>query len=541
MKEAVTGENRDKKRLLNKEALKVEQTIRQRLGKWSVSGMVVFAGFLLTGAEGQAGSFDFGKGFNLDYDVFLSYGGVFRVKDADSGVLANINADDGDRNYDKNTLAINRFNAAAALDLSYNKQYGIFVRPRAYYDFANLGSNDNNSPDTNNNYITNGGSLTDHTDFTDEHEDLHGKKAEFLDYYFYGENYMGNSVIAYKVGSQVVSWGESLFSLAGVASSQTPIDGTSAAAPGVEAKDIFLPEEQVNVKLAFGDVSLEGYYQWAWSPHRLGSPQFFFTGADVLLEGAETLLLAPGVYLPLEPTIDAKDNGQWGAQVTYLANWLADTEFSLFGLNYHRRIPVDHVVPSATGPLGIGYQFEYQEDILTFGGSFSGVVGETNLSGEYSVRQDMWIADQAGGYGEQDVGVALVSIMHIFGPSWLSDNTQLLGEVGQVHVFADSDEIRADKDGDAWGFKVKGTCDYFQIMQGVDMRWWLSYRNDFASSPMPMTYTEDRREVSTGLDFTINKVYLVQINYTEFLGDEEDGLATTYDRDFIGFNFQYSF
>jgi hypothetical protein len=520
---------------------------RQRIRKWSVGGMVALAGFMLTGIESQAGVVELGKGFSLDYDIFVSYGGAFRVKDPAGPILADLNADDGDRNYEKNSLVINRFNTSAAVDLSYNDQYGIFVRPRAYYDFANMGSNDNDSPLTHNNAIMNGGSLTDTSKFSDTHEDLHGKKAEFLDYYFYGENAMGDAIVAYKIGSQVVSWGESLFSLAGIASSQTPIDGTSASAPGVEAKDIFLPEEQIDVKLGAGDWSFEGYYQWAWTAHRLGSPQFYFTGGDVLLEGAESLLLAPGFYIPRVANVNAKDDGQWGVQTTYLASWLADTELSLFYLNYHRRLPVDELTPvtdpNVVAPYNnLGYRFVYQEDIGAVGGSFSAVLGETNVSGEFSVRQDMWIPNQLGGYDEQDVGVGLVSIMHIFGPSWLADNTQILAEAGGVKVFdVSTADVKEGKDDWAYGVKVKANLDYFQVMQGVDLRFWASYRNDFHSSPMPMTYTDKRREVSTGLDFTINKVMLAQISYTDFLGDEDDGLAATYDRDYIGFNLQYSF
>ena len=102
----------------------------------------------------------------------------------DSATWDGANRDDGNRNFDKGDLVTNRLSAVMDFDFQW-KEFGVFVRPRAYYDFAYDGKNSNDSATTNNSMVGYGEELTDHKEFTDATKDQHRDKAEILDAFAY--------------------------------------------------------------------------------------------------------------------------------------------------------------------------------------------------------------------------------------------------------------------------------------------------------------------------------------------------------------------
>ncbi|NPA25674.1 MAG: DUF1302 domain-containing protein, partial [Deltaproteobacteria bacterium] len=208
----------------------------------------------------SAFNLDFGNGAGMDCDVTVSYGAAWRTRSPDSQALENINKDDGDRNFDRWAMINNRWTAIADIDLHYN-DYGVFMRPKAFYDFAYDGSNDNDSPGTMNNYYGNGGD-TDYDEFTDETQDAHRDKIEMLDLFFYGTHSFSNVDMLFRVGRQAVNWGESLFILQGINGATAYLDTTQANVPGVEVKELLMPSEQFYTEVTVGDFTLCGFYQW---------------------------------------------------------------------------------------------------------------------------------------------------------------------------------------------------------------------------------------------------------------------------------------
>jgi hypothetical protein len=44
--------------------------------------------------------------------------------------------------------------------------------------------------------------------------------------------------------------------------------------------------------------------------------------------------------VPRLPNRNARDDGQYGVAVRYFADWLHDTDFGFYFLNYHSRLPL---------------------------------------------------------------------------------------------------------------------------------------------------------------------------------------------------------
>ena len=86
-----------------------------------------------------------------------------------------------------------------------------------------------------------------------------------------------------------------------------------------------------------------------------------------------------------------KDTGQFGLAFRYFAPWLRDTEFGLYYLRYHSRLPVlsGRAVTSTDITTG-AVIVEYPEDIDLFGLSFNTTVpGGWSLGGELSYRDNV--------------------------------------------------------------------------------------------------------------------------------------------------------
>jgi len=496
---------------------------------------------------------------SLDLDTTLIYGASMRMKDANEKNLG-LNWDDGNRSFEQYDLVSNRFTVRSALDLR-RKNVGVFARGRAFYDDAYHGSNANDSPETHNNGPLVGGPLTDHQEFTDAAEDQHGQDLELLDLYGYVDFSIAGRPLSLRVGQQVVSWGESLFTLGGISTAQGYADANMLNVPGAELVDIFLPSEQVSGRFNFlGNLSIAGYYQWEWKKHRSEAAGSYFSTMDFADEGGYNLLAAAGVPITADRIDDdpASDSGQWGVSLNYYAENLNSTEFGLYYLNYHEKFPLVVTAPGA-GDLtrddwgnptynffdSLGYYLAYQEDIDLYGASFSTQLGPTNVSGEVTYRADYatQVVDPTAvpfgfSYEPFDIVQALASAIHIFGPFAFVDTTSLMFEVGMNEVL---DAKNLYRDQFAWGSTTSLKFSFFQVLPQLDMNVPVSFKhrpNGYSS--LPGTFIEDQHQVSVGTDFIFRQKYEFGLKYTDFLGSAGDEDLKS-DRDYLAFSFKYTF
>jgi len=425
-----------------------------------LSTMILAVGpALLLSNHAGAVSFDLSEDVTLDWDTRATYSVGYRLDDPDDGNIAapSVNNDDGNRNFDKGLMQ-NRLNIITEFDLNFGDS-GIFVRGNAFYDDVYQNStarysNGTYSPQVPNDVLLSS-NLDDVSRANEFHPDTieqHGDDIELWDAFFYTSFNAGELPVTFRLGSQAVSWGESIFVPNGINFANGPVDASRLNVPGVQLQEIFRPVGQAYFQFDPSDtVSVEIYYQYEWEQNRLNAAGSYFSVDDFLDQGGENILApvavlgadllstAPNMVYALlpwaapSPTVspfltvdrigdrDASDDGQYGIAVRYLAEALQDTEFGFYFINYHDKSPQvglstypngvdgrwfgalqgfggqlvlppqanEGIAGALTGVESTGYFLEYVEDIKLIGLSASFVVGETNVGLEYSMRKDM--------------------------------------------------------------------------------------------------------------------------------------------------------
>ena len=353
------------------------------------------------GAAWRAGDLDpenVGKGYHNPLDFLLS-----NAQRRESPGRWSVNNDDGNRNYpDGGDLVSHTVKFTSELDLKW-RNFGAFTRFTAFYDFVN----------------------TDKSFVSKEAEERIGKDFRLLDLYVWGEHGVGDHFLNWRLGRQVVSWGESTFIQGGI-NVINPVDVSRLRVAGAELKEAF---EGVNMLYGTMDLtpslSLEALYMFEYreiipdpagayfSTNDLATPggSYVMLGfgapdqpvinpdlfSTVCLEGnfgasdspLPAALVAGGcsVAVPRTDTRFAKDSGQYGAALRWFVESLNSTEFGFFYLNYHSRLPlISGITITTSDPSSGRYFTEYPEDISLWGASFNSNIGTWALSGEVSYR-----------------------------------------------------------------------------------------------------------------------------------------------------------
>jgi hypothetical protein len=300
--------------------------------------------------------------FSGSWDTTLTYGQAWRIESrdcrliaiADGGCGRSPNIDDGDLNYDTDMYS-RALKVLTELSLNY-RGFGAFVRASALYDDA--------------------AGNTQRTPLSDKAEDLAVSYTRLLDAFVYAKFDIGDMGAELRVGRQVVSWGESTFIQNGL-NVINHFDVSALRVPGSELKEGFLPQEMVNFSLQFNDNwSAQAIYITDWNatvPEPAGS---YYSSNDFAPTGGSKVVLGFGSFSdqgvdfrPLGgpyitnfqtvnrlPTEHPPDSGQYGFNLKYFApDFNNGTEFGLFFLNYHSRLPL---ISGMTGTqAGVGNAF----------------------------------------------------------------------------------------------------------------------------------------------------------------------------------------
>lgn len=504
----------------------------------AIKAAIVLPVCLAASSSVYALSFNLGEDATLDWDTTVRYTVAQRVAEQNDSLLANANGDDGNRAFNRHSLIKNRFDVLTEADLNLGKvgpfyDLGAFVRARAWYDGVYNKSHDHNSPATSNNLSV------PYNEFTEETRKQHGDDAEMLDYFFYAGADLAGHDTTLRVGSQALNWGETLFLLGGVATSQGPVDATGFNQPGAELKELFMPVEQVALQTSLTDnVSVEAYYQWEWEKHRLDAAGSYFSTADLIDAGGESLILAPGVAFSRGEDQRAKDSGQWGIAMRFLVEELAGTEFGLYYINYHDQLP-QVTLDMANGK----YFLDYAEDVHLWAASFGTVIGSTNVSGEISYRENapVGVVDAANpfAYDRAELMHYSLSAIHIFGANSLMDNLSITAEAGADHVLDKSnDELTKDKFAYGYALTLKPT--WLEALPALDINLPISLSQGVnGNSAMGGSFVEGSHKIGITLDMTYQQKYQAQLGYVNFFGGPERNSKD--DRDYISLALKYAF
>ena len=382
-------------------------------------------------AAPQAIEFNWGD-VEGSFNSQITAGSSWRVEDADAknvgvgngGLPGNTpTGDDGNLNYENGDAFTQTIKGIHDLGLTYETEegttFGAFVRGKYWYDYA-LDQNDVVHGNGTNGYVANE-PIND-----DDFDDLtKSKGAALLDAYIFTGFYLGDTAVDLRIGKQVVNWGESSFIQGGI-NAVNPVDAAAFRRPGAEVKEGLLPVNMIFANIGLTDnLSVEAFYQLEFDPTVIDSCGTYFSTADYLAEGCNILVVDPGtgmtdkglynagIYASRGTDEMASDDGQFGMAFKYYAESLNATEFGLYYMNYHSRLPYasaeagDYVsgsplppfIPIGTDTTAIGgmdpasynpnYHTVYPEDIQLFGLSFNTTVSEWAVSGEVSHRLDL--------------------------------------------------------------------------------------------------------------------------------------------------------
>ncbi len=525
---------------------------------------ILFAAALFMGGLvflGPLAAMDFQAGENtkIDCDVSLTYGAGWRVSDRDMNSLTmtgrytrayNGNWDDGNWNFDKWDMINNKFTMVVDLDINHRDKFGLFVRPKAFYDFVYMGHNENpNDPrQLINNTLGNGNK---YNEWDDEVESNHGANAEILDIFAYSSFDVGKRLLEVRVGRQVINWGESLFIAGGVSTAQTYMDLVAAVSPGVELKEVYLPAGAVYGQIdVLENLAFSTYYQWEWQSHRMYDAGTFFSTRDTL--GQTNFKLSNAI--PNMNDDEPSDSGQFGVALHTMVERLNNTEFGLYFSNYHEKwnsrlrsnhplLAPDNSRPFPTNPLQ--YWLDYAEDIKMYGASFSTEAWDANIAGEISYHQGglIRVGEQTRGltefdYQEGNYYQIQVSTIRGFSSPKYCDSSTIAAEVAWNTVPGlENEDLYYDKT--AWSYRFTYTSSWLQVLQDLDLKVPISYTGYPDGWSSVTGWAEEGSDtVGLGLEFTYKNAYLFNIRYTNNVNSVRNERA---DRDYMTVDLKYTF
>lgn len=544
----------------------------------SCSAAAILMGTTIVGTANAAPIKTDDPSLSIYFDNTIKYSLGWRVESPDASVADNsigvqANTNDGDLNFNRGLIS-NRVDLLSEFGLMVDKRYGFRVSAAAWYDDVYRGNNDNAG--------ALGGALVnsrsvDFDRFTKKTRDLHGSNVELLDAFAFGTVNMGDRTLKIRAGRFTQLYGESLFfGSNGIAAAQTSLDLIKAlSVPNSRFQEILRPVGQVSAQMQLSEeLSIGGYYQLEWRKTRLPGAGSYFSFTDFVDGGGESLILGPGQVVFRGDDIDARSQGQGGAQIRWTPG---DVEYGFYVANFHDKMPQFYVRPGVnvqTGSVG-DYMQVFGEDILTVGVSASTLIGDTNVAGEISYRDNMPLVasgnsvilpgdttSDGGDNAAFPVGRTLhanISMIQVLNESALWDGASVIGEFAYNNRLSITDnrsqlDPLATKHAGAAQFIF--TPEYFQVMPGVDLQVpiGMSYGLFGRSSVNGVLFPSHRGgTMSVALKFDYQKTWQASLSYAHYYG--ASGSIIRYDtavpelsyknfhgdRDFIALSIQRTF
>ena len=524
------------------------------------------AAVLLRPAPAPAFQFDTGNpDVGLRWDNTLKYSAGARLKKPSQRLVADVNYDDGDRNFDQGLIS-NRLDWLSELDASF-PYGGIRLSGAAWYDGVYNRSNDNNSP-----FTSNSTSVAPNK-FTDDTRDLHGRDAELLDAFAYGRFNLGEVGATLRAGRHTLIYGETLFFGAnGIADAQGPIDLVKLlTVPSSQFKEVLRPVEQLSTNLQLTpNLSLGAYYQLRWHKTRLPGAGSFLSNVDFIGEGSESWILGPGVAMAHLKDLEPKDSGQGGVQLRYTLDSVG-VDLGLYAARYHAKTPSGAYIDPVAG---MNYRWVYAEGIQTYGASATGSLGQLNLATEVSVRRnaplnsDPQVSVGLTGdnkdhvlYAVGNTAHANLSGIYVLQPAALWGGGAFLFELAynrRLAITKNETAVANNTTRDAWAARMIFEPTYFQVLSGLDLSVPVGLGYNLAGRSSAIANfnggTSHAGDLSIGLNATYRTVWKAGLSYVKYFGQEETFTVphnapgphlsfkqSLADRDFIAFNISRAF
>lgn len=520
---------------------------------------------------GTAAAFEIPTGnenIELRWDNTVKYNIGYRVNNQDQAILKNVNADDGDRNFDRG-IVTNRLDLLSELDFQFKKNYGARISFAGWYDQRYHDGLDNDSIATSN-HMQNGQPALGLSDLTKRY--FAGPDGEILDAFVFSRVDLGPVPVNLKFGRHTVYWGESLLftgAIHGISYSQMPIDTAKAfAVPGSEAKELFRPLFNVSAQAQLTEsfsVAAQQFFQW--EAYRFPEAGSYLGFNDALLRGGESLISGPIRFLH---TDDVQPDGKrnWGVSARWAPQFLDGT----IGI-YYRHF-ADMLPQTVLNPVTRKYFFVYGDDVDLYGVSLSKQILGVSVGTEISYRTNMPLVSDPvistvrpgegsvlGARGNtwhgliNFIGTFKAPLVDIVG--WSAELTwnrwDTITQGGQYFKgrtnYTLIDRVAEDFIGS--GFNLNPT--WYQVFPGMDLSMPLSYnRGLIGNSAVVLGGNDNAGNWSAGLSLDVYNRYKFDLKYTDFFGQLTTGpggaatvangpMGLLGDRGFVTFTFKTTF
>jgi len=491
---------------------------------------------------GNAAAFQFepnNPDTEIRWDNQIRYNVGWRVDERDRTLGDTWSLQGGDYKFDKGDVVTNRLDLLSEFDFVYKKNYGFRVSGSAWDDFAY-----NDDVTGNPAYQAAGlGTAYAGNRFTSSASRYYTHSAEFLDAFAFGRVDLGGAPLDVRVGRHNIYWGESLFTpIHGVSYSQGAVNFVkSLATPGSEAKELFLPRNQISALLRLNDTySIAAQYALEWKPYRLPEGGTYLAATDYLFSGGTRI--SPITNAPFLGDLDngpfakPKNRGDWGL------NAKAATGFGTIGLYYRK---FDDKVPQFLSRANPTQYFStYAKDVKLWGVSLSKLVsGGVSLGAEIVHRNNSVLNTVFGArdLARGDTWHGLVNAVAVIGKTPLFDLASLSGEL----TYSRLDKLRSDpstfrsvdyvcagvggdprgswRDGcstkDAWGLQISFTPTWYQVLPALDLSMPATYARGLkGNSPVPFGGNQNAGSWSLGLSADYQAKYTFSLAYTDYYG-----------------------
>jgi len=309
------------------------------------------------------------------------------------------NADNGNLNYKKGDLFAGYVKGTHELLLNLPEDIKFMARGTWLADYA--------------------ASNTQRSELTKDAFNQVARDARLLDLWVSKGFDIGEEKARVRLGNQVVNWGESIFGLGGI-NSTNALDIQKLLVPGTQIKEAVLPAPMLSFASGLGHgFNMEAYYQFQWNGSRLPPVGSYFSTVDNLGRGMEPFNVSTtnpnfqgtdattiagtrsqgsiqqvqqginqGLFagppfntfgVPFDKNGSPRSQGQYGLSLHYKPSG-TQLDLGAYVMNYHDKLPT--LTLRADDTLHVGYL----EDRKLYGVSANFPVGEWAVGWELSYR-----------------------------------------------------------------------------------------------------------------------------------------------------------
>lgn len=498
-----------------------------------LSAVACGTAIMLGATSAMAFSIDSGNpDIKMHWDNTLTYNIGWRAESRDDNLGNNWVSQATNHGWDRGDVVTNRLDLFSEFDFVYKRKHGFRVSAAAWNDFAYDSKVEGNPV-----YGELGlGTAYPNNRFTDKVERYYKRSGEILDAFVFTEVNVLDMPVNIRAGRHNLYWGESLFSFNSIAYGQGPVDlRKGTAMPGVEVKELFLPQNQLSAVAMVNDkLTVAAFYSFEWEAHRLPEGGTYLGGADLSFLGGTNYLGIPHVG-DVDSGRRGKpgNSGSWGISASFPSELLG-ANMGLYYREFDDRFPVQLAAPE-------GFLYNgYAQDVKMLGLSMSKLVGSISVGSELSVRKNTALASLGGDeMARGDTMHALVNAIAYYSQNSLWDAATLSAELTYSRLlsisardkllvnhkdYANCDISDGCASNDSWGFNVSFEPTWYQVYPGIDMTMPVNFGMGLkGNSATPLGVAEDSGAWSIGIGLDIQSKYEIDLAYNDYFGDYNKG------------------